>query len=114
MYTRQRGSILQPLGEPDTGEPRMFDAQLLLTGGGPLIELAYNDGVPGSRVISSRRVEEAVETMDYMARCVSAGLTVTRTASGWTVGESPDSHAWAAHGATLREAYWRMVNGGAQ
>lgn len=86
------------------------------------VGFAYLDDVPGSRVISSRRVEEAVETADYLKRCAEEGLVaVFDYSDGWHVGLHTRSVAplggqrvTGAHGygsgATLREAYWRYKN----
>ena len=80
----------------------------------------YDDSFDGSRIISSRRVEEAVETADYLKRCAEAELNATyfnsypngrgkwcvfsASLDKWRVG---DDHVW---GDTLREAYWRYKN----
>ena len=84
--------------------------------------IGYTDDTKGSRVISSRRVEEAVETADYLKRCAEEGLTVCRSAFcgdspddlHWVVGQSWDYGPWGdkerqskGSGATLREAYHR-------
>jgi hypothetical protein len=80
----------------------------------------YSDKHPASRIISSRRVEEAVEMADYLKRCAEAELNATyfnsypngrgkwcvfsASLDKWQVG---DDHVW---GDTLREAYWRYKN----
>lgn len=69
--------------------------------------LAYRDDIPGSRIISSRKVEQAVETWEYLERCVDEGLEVLLTSSAcWRVYRF-DSRP-TAHGASLREAYHRF------
>lgn len=89
-----------------------------------VIEVAYRDEVPGTRIISSRRVEEAVETADYLKRCADEGLPagmvleygplleadgdpghLRRDVAGWCWRVS--SSASHATGPTLREAYHR-------
>lgn len=72
------------------------------------VHLSYNDSAPWRRVISSRRVEEAVETADYLKRCAEEGLVAYfgRTESHrWAVGDSIGPRGRG--GATLREAYYR-------
>lgn len=71
------------------------------------------DDLPPFRTISSRRVEEAVETADYLKRCKDEGLSVTFGVNSaprlvWGVQHEDGSlvGVWG-HGATLREAYYR-------
>jgi hypothetical protein len=72
--------------------------------------IAYNDSAAGSRIISSRRVEEAVEIYDYLKLCAEEGLTARffrPNVYGWDGG-----YRWAVgtrflSGDTLREAYHR-------
>lgn len=68
----------------------------------------YDDTLPGSRVISSRRVERAVETDDFLQLCQQEGLTVTRVArnGSWCV-YSLNPAGPVSTGSTLREAYYR-------
>lgn len=85
-------------------------------------EFAPSDSMPGSRIISSRKVEEAVETADWLKRCAEEGMVaVFDYSDGWHVGLHTRSVAplggqrvTGAHGygsgATLREAYWRYKN----
>ena len=69
-------------------------------------EVGYPDTDPGSRVISSRRVEEALETAAFLKLCAEEELY----AAYW-----PHSHWLVAalntgnrgSGTTLREAYYR-------
>lgn len=72
---------------------------------GPLF---YDDTLRGSRVISSRRVERAVETDDFLRLCQQEGLTVTRVArdGSWCV-YSLNPAGPVSTGSTLREAYYR-------
>jgi hypothetical protein len=68
----------------------------------------YSDDTPGSRIISSRRVEEAVETADYLKRCADEGLFVAYVEGEWWV--SRRSIEWDAPckvGTTLRESFHR-------
>ena len=86
--------------------------------------VAYHDDMPGTRAISSRRVEEAVETADYRKRCADEGLHAVYHSTGgkthkgglydagWTV-FVPDKPAFRQGTSTLREAYFRYVNGAA-
>lgn len=71
------------------------------------LAVGYSDDTPGSRIISSRRVEEAVETYDFLKMLTSEGLY----ASCWPDGEwlvAPAYHrSVTGIGTTLREAYYR-------
>lgn len=91
--------------------------------------IGYLDNRPSQRIISSRRVEEAVETADYLKRCAEEGLSaywMTKprgseyTVDGktevpypcwvierWTDEVTIDGRCGAA--STLREAYWRFT-----
>ena len=68
----------------------------------------YHDDRPGSRIISSRRVEEAVETYDFLKLCADEGL-VAQIANDlwivWLLGKGIDGPD--GRGKTLREAYYR-------
>ena len=72
--------------------------------------LGYNDGDPNSRIISSRRVEEAVETADFLKRCAEDELTATRFPRHddmcWRVDEYGNIAVYG-YGTTLRAAYYR-------
>lgn len=76
------------------------------------VYVAYDDSLPACRTISSRRVEEAVETMDYLKRCEDEELVVMvdwcHSGGKWGVAPSltfdSDTMEW---GYTLREAYHR-------
>ena len=83
------------------------------------VAVGYSDDAPGSRIISSRRVEEAVETADFLKLCEEERLAVVRDYRGnWYVGlycgkgiagqplTSIGAHSYAM-GRTLREAYYR-------
>lgn len=72
----------------------------------------YNDHVPGSRVVSSPRVEQALENDDYIKRCASEGLSVLYEpeldlldgTTTWIWGVCGDMlTGW---GSTVRGAYW--------
>ncbi len=88
--------------------------------------LGYYDELPGSRIISSRRVERAVENDDYLRLCAEEGLSVyyftkpsgyEYRANGtpveypnWIVAKWKDEFEYEATGdpaPTLREAYHR-------
>ncbi len=79
-------------------------------GGGAFIR--YPDDVPNSRTISSRRVEEAVETADYLKRCAEEMLEASYCGGSkrWTVRAASVNVIQIRHGDTLREAYWRYKN----
>lgn len=66
-------------------------------------KLSYNDNKESwTRIISSERVERAVQTDDYLRRCHDEGLTALRFRDGcWMVN---DRDAMGI-GDTLREAY---------
>ena len=65
----------------------------------------YPDDSPHQRIISSRRVEEAVETADFLKRCAEEGLVASWIRDYWLVYELAEPHQ--ATGNTLREAYYR-------
>ena len=69
----------------------------------------YVDIPQGARIISSARVERAVETDDYLRKCDDERLEARRLASGeWRVVPSSYSkHMPMGAGLTLREAYHR-------
>lgn len=87
------------------------------------LAVGYSDDSPGSRIISSRRVEEAVETADFLKLCAEEGLWYGRDYKcGWSVGKrglsfdaiggmplllNEDDAQLFGHGTTLREAYYR-------
>lgn len=75
--------------------------------------LEYRDDKAGSRIISSRRVERAVETDDFLRLCAEDGLKVMYSPgykTPWSIMLWPateeDSAMWMS-GSTLREAYYR-------
>jgi len=73
----------------------------------------YSDMHPACRVVTSRRVEDAVETADYLRRCADENLDTIRHGDGpmapqWSVGAI--GRGWA-DGRTPREAYWRYNSG---
>jgi hypothetical protein len=84
----------------------------------------YDDDSGGTRIISSRRVEEAVETADYLKRCAEEGLWAGMDCAGdWCVAKSGTTVGYfmtgpirvefaspLGVGTTLREAYWRYKN----
>jgi len=86
-----------------------------------IIDFAYFDDRPGSRIISSRRVELAVETDDFLRLCAEEGLWAGMDCAGdWCVAKSGTTvgnfltgpirvefRSEVAVGATLREAYYR-------
>lgn len=87
------------------------------------LDLDYS---PERRIISSRRVEEAVETMDYLKRCADDGLAVMwhPLSAAWYIGhgsdmwfqmsqEERDASPGCLSGYTLREAYHRYKNANA-
>ena len=47
--------------------------------------VGYSDDTPGSRIISSRRVEEAVETADFLKLCAEEGLSAMLQGGYWFV-----------------------------
>lgn len=72
----------------------------------------YRDDFPNSRVISSRRVEEAVETADYLKRCAEENLSPTmwpgcNNQTRWVVVRQGGSSLGKMTWPTLREAYHR-------
>ena len=74
-----------------------------------LPEFIYDDDLSYQRIISSRRVEEGVETADYLALCLERGWAVECNSAGWMVSDENDPEqdpcAW---GDTLRQAYHRF------
>ena len=71
------------------------------------IGVGYSDDTPGSRIISSRRVEEAVETADFLKLLTSEGLYASYWPGGRWLVSSPKWPSNPASGTTLREAYYR-------
>lgn len=112
-YVRVPSSIVSPLGAPRESEEVVFAARLSLTnsiaapGLETRLELSYRDDTPGSRIISSRRVEEAVETADFLKQLTSEGMYASYWPDGqWLV--APAGHRGVTGGGTtLREAYYR-------
>ena len=70
--------------------------------------VAYRDDLPGSRTISSRRVEEDVETGDYLKRCADEGVFVGFNPSGDVKVQGPLDKYYVHTAPTLREAYFRF------
>lgn len=67
----------------------------------------YPDNKPIQRIISSRRVEEAVETADFLKRCAEDGIFAQFRPRGvWGLQGPIDGYA-VHYGTTLREAYYR-------
>ena len=86
-----------------------LDPAVMKAGG---IFIAYRDSLPDARVISSRRVEEDVETGDYLKRCEERGWSAMRVGRGrsamWYVAASLLAQKGDHRGGrTLREAYYR-------
>lgn len=80
--------------------------------------IQYDDTLPQFRIISSRRVEQDVETGDYLRLCADEGLTVNYFSSPgsapcWIVTSDAlestfrGAAATLPHAPTLREAYHR-------
>jgi hypothetical protein len=72
----------------------------------------YSDDQPDQRVIASKRVEEAVETYDYLKKCEDEGLWCDRCPVvgevQWSVWRDVETKLTTMRwGATLREAYHR-------
>jgi hypothetical protein len=82
----------------------------------------YHDGEPEARTISSRRVERAVETDDFLRLCAEEKLTALQGDGVWVVGVWYDGMPTYAegfylhksngggaigYGRTIREAYHR-------
>lgn len=112
-YVRVPSSIVSPLGAPRESDEVVFAARLSLTnsiatpGLEAHLELSYRDDVPCHRIISSRRVEEAVETADFLKLLTSEGLYASYWPDGqWLVAASK-STGNRGSGTTLREAYYR-------
>jgi len=110
-YVRVPSSIVSPLGAPRESDEVVFAARLSLTnsiatpGLETHLELSYRDDVTCHRIISSRRVEEAVETADFLKRCADEGLVASWIRDYWLVYELAEPPQ--ATGNTLREAYYR-------
>lgn len=69
--------------------------------------VAYLDLTPTSRVISSRRVERAVERDDFLKLCAEEGLFVGIEPDGEVTLQGVSDNYFVHHGKTLREAYYR-------
>jgi len=73
--------------------------------------MVYDDSYPESRTISSKRVEEGVELLDFKRLCSEQGLFATSVPDGtWRVYRDPFSEEDYGAGKTLREAYYRFIN----
>lgn len=75
----------------------------------------YNDSVfPDSRIISSRRVERAVETDDFLRLCAKEQMTLTIHPDMDVWLQGPDDNYAVHKGRSIREAYYRYyaANGG--
>ncbi len=99
------GKRFLPHALPDTGFGRLCAA---------MSSAFYRDDNPDQRIISSRRVEEAVETMDFLKRCHEESLSVQTWPvwgkTNWVVfpmGPTGSSTAGMETYPTLREAYYR-------
>ena len=90
----------------------------------PVELMTYDDGWPSQRIISSRRVEEAIEIVDYLKLCAKDGLFATydellsgapsrRVVGLGAWGVSTNDRSRIGRGKTLKEAYWRCKNAGA-
>jgi len=73
-------------------------------------KVAYKDSLPCSRTVSSLRVEEALETMEYLEKCYEAGYRATGLEPGSWVAATRSG--WLAHGKTLKGAYYILKNDG--
>jgi len=70
-------------------------------------EVGYADDTPGSRIISSRRVERAVERDDFLKLCAEEGLAAQMYNGCWMVWALGSLDRPDGRGRTLREAYYR-------
>lgn len=92
--------------------------RVLLEKSRKLLDIAPADDIPESRIISSRRVEEAVETYDFLKLCAEEGLYVHHSPANfqsfgnkgpWCVSSTAIWHKEKfAIGETLRSAYFRF------
>jgi hypothetical protein len=130
---KAREAAAQAVDEPEPGKPmkphavqesyvyvraRRMNGRLFVPlgarlGGGIVWEsVKYNDNAPGARTISSRRVEEAVEVSDYLRLCREAGRAAENLSDGrWRV-HPVGGCGRMVTAPTLREAYFRAMNGG--
>lgn len=115
VRVRREGDLYRHTETPD-GNP--FGAVLDI-----MRRFVYRDTQPQQRVISSRRVEEDVETGDYLKRCLDEDLDVrcwsavgatgymhNVTGAWWIVWKPSHKKAMPSGSPTLREAYWRYKN----
>lgn len=94
----RRNDILSVLGVYDNS----------VWGISPVIGAKYIDSLDGSRVISSRRVEESVEIVDYLKLCFDDGLSVIASQKdSWFIDGGYPHETW---GSTLKEAYEEYQN----
>lgn len=121
-YVRVPSSIVSPLGAPRESDEVVFAARLSLTssiatpGLEAHLELSYRDDVPCHRIISSRRVEEAVEIYDFLKLCAEEEMFAQlQPESVWQL-QGPTDGYRVHYGRTIREAYYRYkaAAGGAQ
>ena len=124
-YIRVQSSITMANSKTHLNATRVFRAALTITssfmdGAAGDLKLSYRDDEPWSRIISSRRVEQDVETGDFLRLCADEGLEVrcgyrifdnadlTRPLLGWAVWDGHMKRATPPiKSRTLREAYHR-------
>lgn len=126
VYVRVPKSILSTELTPTASDDDPLDVIDVVDEGGDvyLIDIAYFDDRPGSRIISSRRAEQDVETGDFLRLCADEGLEVrcgyrifdnadlTRPLLGWVVWDGHMKRATPPiKSRTLREAYYRYRAG---
>jgi len=70
------------------------------------VTLTYPDDKDGSRVISSARTEESVETCDWLKRCEAEGLVASYDGfvDEWLVMSREQAVAWIDHGTPIPES----------
>lgn len=105
VYVRVK-KVVSPFGDPWEWLPRVVSP------GDYVAEYnEYHDKAENARIISSRRVEEAVETADFLKKCAEEGLLVVAYPDGkWDVAARYPDRTWRSnlpHCLTLREAYFR-------
>jgi len=75
--------------------------------GGSECMFEYQDDFRGSRIITSRRVEEAVEVNDYLKKCYNSEFFVSYYENRWCVSDYRTGITTASD--SLREAYHRLI-----
>lgn len=111
-YVRVPADLVGVDDIPSTAVPLELgeDCGIVLANVWDEVWVGYDDDHPDSRIISSRKAEESVETCEYLRLCLERGWVAERNSAGWVVSaEGADAdEGECAWGDTLRQAYHRF------